>query len=173
MQNKSKRQLKKEQEIKKENILKFEEEVEKNRKIPEELKTKIKKSVFRNSSVAFFIVVYLIFLNITFNIFETELYIKVIKICSLIIGAISICLFEIGYRKDNEYIFLNGAEIFITGIISLCTLYVYFLFFNLYNKVLITIIICIIAYFLIKIIILIFKIQKEYFKEKNDIKNII
>ena len=32
MQNKSKRQLKKEQEIKKENILKFEEEVEKNKR---------------------------------------------------------------------------------------------------------------------------------------------
>ena len=173
MQNKSKRQLKKEQEIKKENILKFEEEVEKNKKVPEELKNKIKKSVFRNSIVAFFIVAYLVFLNITFNIFETKLYIKVVKICSLIIAAISIYLFEIGYRKDNEYVFLNGAEVFITGIISLCTLYVYFLFFNLFNKILSTIVICIIAYFLIKIIILIFKIKKNYFKEKSDIKNII
>lgn len=173
MQNKNKRQQKKEQELKKENILKFEEEVQKNKKVPEELKTKIKKSIFRNSSVAICIIVYLIFLNTTFNIFETELYIKVIKICSLIIGAISIFLFEIGYRKDNEYIFLNGAEVFITGIISLCTLYIYFLFFNLYNRILSTVIIGIIVYFLIKIIILKFKIKKNYFKEKNDIKNII
>lgn len=173
MQEKGKRQLKKEQKIKEENIQKFEEEVIKNKQISNEFKIKMKKATIRNIIIAVILIVYMIFLNIAFWNFETNLYISMLKISSCIIGISSIIFFEIGYKRDNEYIFLNGAEIFITGILSLAYIYAYSLFFNTYSKMLMSITIILLIYFVIKVVILNIKMHRKYLKEKNDIKNIV
>lgn len=173
MQEKSKRQLKIEQKIKEENIQRFEEVVNLKKEISEEYKLKIKKALTRNIIVGLFFVIYMLFLNISFWYIETFVYISIIIISSIIIGLSSIIFFELGYRKDNEYIFLNGVEMFIVGFLSMSYIYVYQLFFHIYSNILTMLTVVIFLYFVLKLLIVNIKMKNKYFKEQNDIKNII
>ena len=173
MQEKGKRQLIKEQKIKEDNIKKLEEEVIKNKEISGDYKLKIKKALTRNIIIGVFLIIYMAFLNIMFWYLETMTYLKTIMVTSIIIGLSSIIFFEIGYRKDNEYIFLNGAEIFIIGFVAMSYIYVYQMFFHIYSNILTVVTIILFLYYVLKILIVNIKMKKKYFKEKNDIKNIV
>ena len=104
---------------------------------------------------------------------DTEVYIKYIKVLSIILCVISIVYFEISYKKDNEGIFLYGVEILILAFVTLFSNYAYFLYFDKYNKMLIGISIIIAIYFVIKIICVKTKMKKAYYKQLNDIKDIL
>ena len=77
MQEKSKRQLKKEQKIKEDNIQKFEEEIIKNKEISEDYKLKIKKALTRNIIIGLILTIYMAFLNILFWYLETIIYMNI------------------------------------------------------------------------------------------------
>lgn len=173
MADKSKRELKKEQEVKEENIKKFNEQVELNKKIPDEYKNKINKKSTLSILIAFFMVIYLASINVLSLFMETKIYLIYIKVLSFVLCGISIVYFELGYRKDNEGLFLYGVEVFVLAVVTLFSNYLYYIFFDRYNAILTGIIIIVVVYYIIKTLIIRRKMKKQYYKEQNDIREIV
>ena len=156
----------------KDNIRKLDEEIIKNRKIPIECRKKINKRILYNGVILLLILIYLGCLNVFSLYIETSIYLKLLKIFSIFLAVISIIYFEIGYKKDDENIFLYGIEFFIIALLTLFCCYAYELYFNNYNRLLLIIKILIAVYYLLKIIYVNKKMKKEYYESLNDIKDI-
>lgn len=172
MAEKSKRELKKEEKIKEENIRKLDEQIRESRKIPKEYKKKINKQIILNIITLIIITIYLSCINILSLYTDTEIYLKYLKVFSIILAIIAVVYFEISYRKDNEKLFLYGVEILFLAIITLFSNYAYYIFFNTYNKILLGITIVFVVYYIVKIFILRIRMKKKYYKEQNDIRDI-
>ena len=172
MAEKSKRELKKEEKIKEENIRKLDEQIRERKKIPKEYKKKINKQIILNIITLIIIAIYLSCINILSLYTDTEIYLKYLKVFSIILAIISVVYFEISYRKDNEKLFLYGSEILFLAIITLFSNYAYYIFFDTYNKILLGITIVFVVYYIVKIFVVKIKMKKKYYKEQNDIKDI-
>lgn len=164
---------KKEQKIREENIKKLDEQIRESKKIPKEYKKKMRKQTILNVITVLCMVIYLVSINILSLYLETETYLKAIKILSVILAGISIIYFELSYRKDNEKLFLYGTEVLIISMITLFSTYAYFIYFDTYNKILGIVAGILVIYYLIKILIIRSRMKKQYYKEQNDIKEII
>lgn len=164
---------KKEQKIREENIKKLDEQIRESKKIPKEYKKKMRKQTILNVVTVLCMVIYLVSINILSLYLETETYLKTIKILSVILAGISIVYFELSYRKDNEKLFLYGTEVLIISMITLFSTYAYFIYFDTYNKILGIVAGILVIYYLIKILIIRSRMKKQYYKEQNDIKEII
>ena len=173
MIEKSKRELKKEQKIKEENIQKFDEQIKANKIISDDYKKKMNKQTIFNLLTIFAIVLYLFCLNIASTYTETVVYLIILKSFSIALAVISIIYFELGYRKDNERLFLYGVEILILAIITLFSNYAYYIYFNNFNKILMCAIVAFAIYYLIKIFVIRKNMKKKYYNDQNDIKEII
>lgn len=164
---------KKEQKIREENIKKLDEQIRESKKIPKEYKKKMRKQTILNVVTVLCMVIYLVSINILSLYLETGTYLKVIKTLSVILAGISIVYFELSYRKDNEKLFLYGTEVLIISMITLFSTYAYFIYFDTYNKILGIVAGILVIYYLIKILIIRSRMKKQYYKEQNDIKEII
>lgn len=164
---------KKEQKIREENIKKLDEQIRESKKIPKEYKKKMRKQTILNVVTVLCMVIYLVSINILSLYLETGTYLKAIKILSVILAGISIIYFELSYRKDNEKLFLYGTEVLIISMITLFSTYAYFIYFDTYNKILGIVAGILVIYYLIKILIIRSRMKKQYYKEQNDIKEII
>lgn len=169
----SKREQKKAEKIKQENIQKFDEEYKKSRIIPKDYKKKIRNRILKNTIIAIIIIAYLTALNILSLYIETPTYILGIKILCVVLAVISVIYFELSYKKDNGYLFLHGAEFLVIATITLFSVYAYSLFFITYNSILLYILIAVAIYFIIKTIVTLKNMKKQYYKEQNDIKEIV
>lgn len=169
----SKREQKRQEKIKQENIQKFDEEYKKSRIIPKDYKKKIRNRILKNTSIAIIIIAYLIALNVLSLYIETDTYILAIKIVCVVLSVISVIYFELSYRRDNGYLFLHGAEFLVLATITLFSVYAYSLFFITYNNILLYILIAVVIYYIIKTILTLRNMKKEYYKSQNDIKEII
>ena len=83
MAEKSKRELKKEQKIKEENIKKFDEQIKANKIISKDYKKKMNKQTIFNLSTIFTIVLYLFCLNISSLYTDTFIPVSIILLCSI------------------------------------------------------------------------------------------
>ena len=173
MAEKSKRELKKEQKIKEENIRKFDEQIKESKKIPKEYKKKINKQIILNIITLVVMVIYLICINVSSLYMETEIYLKYLKALSVVLAIISVVYFEFSYRKDNEKLFLYGVEVLFLAVITLFSNYAYYMFFDTYNRILTGITITFAVYYLIKVLVVKLRMKKKYYKEQNDIREII
>ena len=169
----SKREQKRLEKIKQENIQKFDEEYKKSRVIPKDYKKKILNRILKNSIIAIIVIVYLIALNILSMQIETSTYILGIKVVCVVLAIISVIYFELSYRKDNGYLFLHGTEFFVLATITLFSVYAYSLFYITYNSILLYILIAVIIYYIIKTFGTLRNMKKEYYKSQNDIKEIV
>lgn len=173
MKETSKREKKKLEKMKQENIEKFDEAYQRSRIIPDEYKGKIRKRILKNTLIAVIIIAYLIGINLLSLNIETKTYILGIKVICIILAIISVTFFELSYRKDDGYLFLYGAEFLTIAVVSLFSIYAYIIFFDTYNNILAVILAVIAIYYLIKTIITIMNMKKQYYKEQNDIKDIV
>lgn len=170
MAKKTEKELKKVQE---ENIQKFDEEMRQNRKIPKEYKKKINKQIMLNILILLAMAIYLICLNVSSLYLETKVYLKSLKIFSIALAIISVIYFELSYKKDNEKLFLYGAEVLALAIVTLFSVYGYYIYFNSFNKILIIITIVFVIYYLIKTLVVKSRMKKKYYEEQNDISDIV
>ena len=173
MAEKSKRELKKEEKIKEENIRKLDEEIRENKKIPRDYKKKINKQIILNIITLITMTIYLCCINLLSLYMDTEIYLKYLKIFSIILAVIAVTYFEFSYRKDNEKLFLYGVEVLFLAVTTLLSNYAYYMFFDTYNTILSEITIGFAIYYIVKILILRMKMKKKYYKEQSDIKDII
>lgn len=170
MAKKSEKELKK---IKEENIKKFDEEIKQNKKIPKDYKKKISKKILFNLLILLFMTIYLVCLNVSSLYLETKVYLKSMKIFSIFLAVISVTYFEFSYRKDNERLFLYGAEVLALAVITLFSVYGYYIYFTLFNKILGIITTVFVLYYLTKVLVIRRKMKKKYYDEQNDISDIV
>ena len=169
----TKREQKRLEKIKQENIQKFDEEYKLSRIIPKEYKKQIINRILKNSVIAIIVIAYLIALNILSLHIETSAYILGIKVLCVVLAIISVIYFELSYRKDNGFLFLHGAEFFVLATITLFSVYAYALFFVTYNSILLYILIAVVIYYIIKTIGTLNIMKKQYYESQNDIKEIV
>ena len=169
----SKREEEKKEKIKKENIEKFDEEYKKSRIIPNDYKKSILIRILKNTIIAIIAVTYLILLNMLSLKLETNIYMIFCKSICIVFAVVSVIYFEISYRKDNGYIFMHGTEFLILATITLFSIYAYTIFFGKYNHILLVICISIVIYYIIKTVVTIINMRKQYYKSQNDIKEIV
>lgn len=173
MSEKSKRELKRKEKIKEENIKKLDEQIKSNKIISKDYKKKMNKQTIFNFLTIFTIVLYLFCLNISSIYTDTNIFLLMLKCFSILLAIISIIYFEIAYRKDNERLFLYGIEILVLGIATLFSNYIYYIYFNSFNKIITCFTLVFIIYYLVKIFIARRNMRKKYYNEQNDIKEII
>ena len=158
--------------INEDNIRKLDEQIKLNKKIPKEYRKSINKKVIYNVVLLAVMLIYLISVNISSLYIDTSVYLRTIKVISIILAIISIVYFELGYKKDNENVFLYGIEVFIIALITLFCCYAYELYFHNYNRILVLVASVISIYYLFKILYINRKMKKEYYEKLNDIKEI-
>lgn len=169
----SKREQKRQEKITQENIQKFDEQYKKSRIIPNDYKKKIKNRILKNTLIAIIVIVYLGLLNVLSLHIETKAYIFSIKTLCVALSILSVIYFEFSYRKDNGYLFMHGVEFLVIATITLFSVYAYSLFFITYNSILLYILIFVVIYYVIKTILTLRNMKKQYYKEQNDIREIV
>lgn len=180
---KSKKQIEMEQELmekerlekeKQENIEKLADVIKNKKKVSSTGANAIKKKIFENLVIAILCVIYFYVVLQCSQSFETLSFLFYLKIASGILLGLSIIIFEISYRNDNDSLAIHGIEILIVAIISLFIIYLYSLFVN---RTFVTIIISIsfisTIYFIIKSVIIWYKSKKKDVNVRDDIKDIV
>ena len=157
----------------KKNIENLKKEIEEKKKIPIDVKKKINFNAIKNLAILSIIIVYLIVLYFGMNRIQTDIYLMSLRILSGILLLTAIIIFEFGYKKDNEEIWLHGLEILIVSFFSLYGIYFYSIFYSNYGKVVLTAGISFLIYFAIKIIIIQKRLEKKYKKSLTDIGEIV
>lgn len=165
--------MKREERKRKDNIEKLTKEVEEKKKIPKEVKEKINSRIFENMIIAAIIMVYLVSLNFGMTNIPTDTYRTDLKVFSILLLIITIMIFEWGYKKDNESIWLHGVEVMVLGVITLYLIYLYSMYYSTYGTLILSIGIIYLIYYAIKVVIIKKRIAKEYKKSLNDIGEII
>lgn len=165
---------KKKEKEKQENIQKMGEVIKNKNRIAVETSKKIKKKIFENLIIAIIFSIYLYFIYLGSQNIEANVFLTDLKVFSFGLLIIAIILFEYSYKKDNGNLCIHGIEILILAIITLFLIYIYSLYINrTFSLIITSISIFSIIYFVIKSIIIFFRIKNVDFKSKNDIKEII
>lgn len=170
---KSKRALQKEQKIQEENIKKLDENIKRQKRIPAEYKRKMRNQMLMNVIMAILMIACLIGINILSFYIDTVHYLGTLKVASIIIALLSIIYFELGYQKDSEKLFLCGVEILIFAMMILLSIYLYSIFYGQYTQIINGMAIIVAIYYLIKSMIIHKRMKKQYYKEQNDIREIV
>ena len=157
----------------KKNIEKLEKAIEEKKKLPKEIIKKINAKAFKNVAIVAIIIIYFAVLYFGMTNIPTENYMFILKLIAIVLLIGTILIYEIGYRKDNEEVWLHGVEMMVIAFFSLYLTYLYSIFFANYGTLLlISGIICLI-YYAIKIVIIQRAIEKEYNKSLIDIGEIV
>ena len=159
--------------MKKGTIQKIEKELDEKRKMPKELKEKVRAKIFTNAAIAICIILYFLFLFLGSANKTKGVRIIDLEIFSSIFLITSITLFEIAYKKDSETLAIHGIETLIVGIITLFLPYIIFelqpqyqIFYNLVGAYFG-------VYYIIKCICIAVKSKNNYSKSISDVKEIV
>ncbi len=151
----------------------MQKEIEDKRKLPEELKKEIKKSIFHNLLIATIIILYLCAINILFYKIEKNFFEQQMKFFALGLISITVIMFEISYRKQSKRTCIIGIELLIFSILSLYIPYIY-LYANVNLKMITTILpLSIAVYYMIKAFVIFKSREIGYKNNLSDVKEIL
>lgn len=159
--------------MKKETISKIEEEINQKITLPNDIKEKVKKHVFTNIIIAISMIIYF-----TFLIIGSKETLKIVQsvhfnIFSILLLGITICLFEIAYKKENVSLAIYGIETLVVSILTLFFPYIIFELDEFQKKYYMIISVYIALYYIIKSIGIVSKAKKIHIKQSSDIKEIV
>ena len=157
----------------KKNIEKLEKVIEEKKKIPKEIKKKINSKILKNLAIILGIALYFTGLYFGMINIPTDIYIVILKVISIIFLVATIIILEIGYRKDNEEVWLHGIEAMAVGVFTQYLISLYSIFYARYGTLILSAGIVVLVYYAIKIIIIKRRIEKEYIKSLTDIGEIV
>lgn len=163
---------KKEREIKK-NIEKLGEELENRKKLPEEEKRRIRKRGLTNIIILVLILLYLFCLKVGEDNLQTETYIVILKILSIVWILITIGLFEVSYKCNKNEMILHSIEILSLSLFTVFLISGYSLYYGSFYKVIYIAMIGYTVYYLVKSLTIVRKMKKNYYKSLSDIKTIV
>ena len=168
-----KKQKKDGNKINEENIRKIKQELETKHKLPENIKQSMNRKIQINVLVAITIMLYFFLLNMGLVNIEQLLFLRDLKIFSLIILAGTIILFELAYKKDEGRYCIFGIESLILAIITLFLTYVVVFLSDKFKMILVLTSLLFAVYYISKSIIIYTKIKREFNKNKSDVKYIV
>ena len=154
----------------KKNAIKNFEKIREKRTISKESQKLIFGRLISNFAIGIsFIILILSYYLATFYIPKniTEI---IYHISALTLLVFTIIIFEVGYRKDNGKYALTGLELLVFALISLFAPYIYYVFSK---TAIITCILVMTVYFIIKIIVIYNKEKNVALKQNDDINTII
>lgn len=149
----------------------MQEKITEQRKLPKEIKDKLKKASFINLLIAVLIMIYLLAINILYLNGSLTFFTNIAKVFAIILIVIDIILFEIGYRKDNIFIWVYAFELLSCGVLVLSTPYIY-----TYNSIRIAVMFSPLIfgiYYVVKIILMHVFEKKKYLNNLSDVKELI
>lgn len=137
------------------------------------LKKTIVKDIIINVIYLILIVIYLVCFNIQGTLLAVETLTQFINISSMVFLVISIIMLEVGYRKENTKIFINGIEFFILAIFTLLIKHMPKVLENTMKSYVEVGLYASIAYYILKLAIIFTKDKHEQLKNLSDIKEIV
>ena len=155
------------------NIEKFDEEITNRKKLTEETKKKLNSKSFENLICFMIIMAYLIAVNILSANIDTEIFLNIVHIVSFVLLAISIIIFEISYKKDNDSLAIHGIEVLSIAVVSLFLNSAYKLYYDKFSLVIETIIVSYIIFYIFKILYILIKEKIKHNKDLSDINSIV
>ena len=148
-------------------------EIEEKRKLPKNVKEKIKTNIFHNLIAALIIFVYLVAINIMYYYFEQNVFEQYMKYFALGIILITVIDIELAYRKDSKKMALIGIELLACGVLSLYIPYIY-LHTTVYLRSCVMILPAVLLiYYSFKSIIIFKQNQIKYRSNLSDIKDLL
>lgn len=138
-----------------------------------EVSEKYMKKIYLNILKAIVILAYFLVLNIICQKISTQHFERLIQLCTMIFLFITIFIFELAYKKDDDDLAIQGIEVLVLSTYTLTSLYITKKFrFEFKNYSLVASYIFAI-YFVLKSIIIYTKGRKEIAEGYSDIKEII
>lgn len=156
-----------------ENIEKFDEEIKKRKKLTVDTKKKLNIKIFENLIYYMCIMFYFISVNIIYNNAYSENFLKLNIIFSFIWLLITLIIFEISYKNDNDRLAFHGIEILSVSIISLFLNSISKLFYNKFVIFIETIIALYMFFYMVKIIYILLNTKIKHNKNLSDINTIV
>lgn len=148
-------------------------EIEKQRKLPKEVKDNINTIIFQNLLAATIITAYFCLINITYYNFETSRFEEYMKYFALGIILITVLDIEIAYRKNSIKLWIIGAEFLLSGIVSLYIPYVYLHTNNIIRIIIMVLPAILVVYYLFKSFIIYKQKKFHYQNNLSDVKEIV
>lgn len=146
------------------------EKINNDRKLDKKTKEKITKKVLKNFIFAIVILLFFIVLKLIATSMEKQIAILIFKVLSVIALTVTLILFELAYKKDNDSIAITSIEMFFLSVITLLTPYILISRTSAYTS---SIGVFFVIYFSIKNLIIYRNEKKRYLKEKSDINQIV
>lgn len=151
----------------------FEEQLEKKKKLPEDVQKKINKRIFENLLISIGIMFFNILLIFGFYNIERSVYLKDLKVFSMTLCVLTILIWETAYKKESGKICIWGIETAVVALTTLFCTYVCILQETKYILYLALASYIFAIYYLIKNIKIYKKIKRDYIKSLSDINEII
>ena len=146
------------------------EKINEERKLNKEVKEKIAKRALKNFLIATGILLLFVILKLMAINFEKQLASLIFKEVSIGLFIVTLFLFEIAYKKDDENLAVTSIEMFILSVVTLLTPYILISRTSIYTSI---IGVYFTLYYCIKNLIIYRKEKNEYLNKKSDIAEII
>lgn len=148
-------------------------EIEKKRKLPQNIKDSISTNIFQNLIAAVIIMAYLVAINITYYKFESNIFEEYMKYFALGIILITVIDFEISYRKKSIKFIFIGVELLICGILSLYIPYIYLHTTDTLRNAIMVLPAILIIYYAFKSLLIFKQKQFQYQNNLSDVREIV
>lgn len=145
-----------------------------NKQIMEKENNKmIRKKIFGNVIIAIAIMLYFMLINFSYFRVEEEIFVKGIKITSMIVLFLGIGILEIAYSKDSGKIAINGIEILILSVYTLTIWHVLSKIGITFETYIVISSYVFAIYYILKAILIYTNEKRIYLKSLSDIHEIV
>lgn len=156
-----------------ENLKCIEKEINNKKQLPIDQVNKINKKIFENMLIADFVIAFLLFISLESLNIETSIFIRNLKIFSIMLILFTVAMFEYSYSKENVNIFVHGLECFFLSLFTLLSTYLYAIYFRNFQFIVVIATLIATTYFILKSLTIYLWMRKKYFNSLNDINKII
>lgn len=146
------------------------EKINEERKLNKETREKIAKKALKNLLLATGILLFFAILKLIAINLEKKLAILIYREASVGVFVVTLILFEVAYKKDDDNLAITSIEMFFLSVATLLTPYTLISRTSIYTS---TVGVYFAIYYAIKNFIIYRNEKNSYLKEKNDINEII
>lgn len=134
---------------------------------------KVNLEILGNLIYALVIEIFFIFLIVSIKLVDESIVLKYIKICSMVVLAITIFIFEKAYKKDSGSMAVTGMEFFLLSILIILLEHISCMTNTKIDKVVMIYSYSFAIYYVIKSMIIYTKYRKEQLDSLSDITDIV
>lgn len=148
-------------------------QIEEKRKIPSEVKNEIVNKICDCAFSSIIVYAYFIFVNLGIRNIHQDILVTDLKVFSVSLAIIAIMFLEIAYRKKETKDLYRGIEFLGLALITMLIQY-FVIYLTPKYRIMVPIFGVIYnVYFVLKALLLIYKMKSNYMKKLSDIKEII